>query len=326
MIIKYISHGKHVTGGYLHEKFLFESLTEYYKSNKIECNPVETRKWEFFEGFRAHLNLLFWAFKEANADINITVSRLALPVIVRNFFSNKKTLVVLHNYDPDDGKNYSLKIYYYLLFALLKFVSKNRVAIISVAHYWENYFKIKKGISSVFLFPNFFNAEAYLKYKSVQKNKSIYLGQYSNKNDKNIFELAKQLHELNYSCYFSTNDKSRVKVEPYYTIEFFEKFEDYLNKMAVCRYTLALTEINEGWNRVAHESLLVGTPVIGYERGGLGELLRGSHSLIAQNISEVYDLIKNETNMPINKDFLMQFEKVQSIKFIVPIFKFLNKS
>ncbi|MDP1726792.1 MAG: hypothetical protein Q8M15_08410 [Bacteroidota bacterium] len=325
MIIKYISHGKHVTGGYMHEKFLFETLTEYYKCNKKECNPVEKRNWEFFEGFRAHLILLFWAFKEAHADINLTVSRLALPVIIRNLFNTSKTLVVLHNYDPHDGKNISLKMYYFLLFTLLKFAPKSKVAVITVARYWENYFKIKKGVSSVFLFPNFFDSKQYVQYLLVQKNKTIYMGQYSLKNDKKIFELAKQLHQLGYSCYFSTNNKNAAKVETAYSIEFFDKFEDYLKKMASCRYTLALTVINEGWNRVAHESLLMGTQVIGYDHGGLGELLKGSNALIAQNINEVYDLIKNDVNNRINKNFLMQYEKVQSIKFIEPIVKFLNE-
>lgn len=325
MIIKYISHGKHVTGGYLHEKYLFETLAQFYKSERIECDSVEKRKWNFFEGFLAHFNLLIWAFKEGNADVNITVNRLAMPVILRNFFNTKKTLIVLHNYDPDDRKGIVLKIYFNLLFALLRYIPKNKVAIITVAHYWENYFNTKKGNASVLIFPNFFNTDIYQHIQSVQKNKSVYMGQHSIKNDKKIFELAKQLHQLGYSCFFSTNNKNDVKVETDYSIEFFDKFEDYLKKMAACRYTLALTEINEGWNRVAHESLLVGTPVIGYDKGGLGELLKGSHSLIAQNIDEVYTMIKNNASSNVNISFLMQFEKVQSIAYIEPIFKFLNR-
>jgi hypothetical protein len=35
---------------------------------------------------------------------------------------------------------------------------------------------------------------------------------------------------------------------------------------------------------LAHESILIGTPVLGYGNGGLGELLKKSHSIIVQDI------------------------------------------
>jgi hypothetical protein len=34
--------------------------------------------------------------------------------------------------------------------------------------------------------------------------------------------------------------------------------------------TVCLIKVNEGWNRLAHESILIGTPVFGYGNGGLG--------------------------------------------------------
>jgi hypothetical protein len=68
-------------------------------------------------------------------------------------------------------------------------------------------------------------------------------------------------------------------------------FDAYLSEMASSYCSLAFTKINEGWPRMVHESILVGTPVIGYDNGGLGNLLRQSNSYRVKNAQEAYDLI-----------------------------------
>jgi glycosyltransferase involved in cell wall biosynthesis len=44
--------------------------------------------------------------------------------------------------------------------------------------------------------------------------------------------------------------------------------------LAAMDVTVTIPSFEEGWSRVAHESLLAGTPVVGTDTGGLGELLR----------------------------------------------------
>ena len=83
--------------------------------------------------------------------------------------------------------------------------------------------------------------------------------------------------------------------------------------MAESEYTLALTRVNEGWNRIAHESLLVNTPVIGYVRGGLGNLLYGSGAITVHNAGEAFDaIVKKEKISSRNEYFLDHFDILKS--------------
>ncbi|MBC7382281.1 MAG: hypothetical protein H7296_04710 [Bacteroidia bacterium] len=299
-------------------------LQQYFIERETDTIITVKRKWDFFESTLSHLHLLAWAFKEGNAHINLTVSRLALPIIIRNVFNRNKTIIVWHYFDKNDGKSNALKIYYQLLFFILKLMPAKKVALITVAAFWEKFFCDQKGIKPSFLFPNFLDAEYYHYFKCSPKLNTIHLGQYSFKNDPAIFELSKQLMEAGYTCYFSTNNVEEAKTEKYFSIIYFEHFKDYVHKMAQSQYTLALTIINEGWNRVAHESLLSGTHVIGYCNGGLGDLLSGSNSIIVKNCSEVLAHIKNNKKPDINYEFLNKFNKVKAIDYLQPIIQFIT--
>ena len=200
---------------------------------------------------------------------------------------------------------------------------ENKVAIIVVAPFWLHFFKTKTGKNSVFLFPNFFEKLVYDNFNKSEKVNQIHLGQYSFKNDAQLNELAKKLHYAGYHCYFSTNNKQEAMQLAYHEICFFESFEAYLLQMAQSKYTLALTSINEGWNRVAHESLLLGTQVIGYKKGGLGDLLTGANAIIVNTIDEAYSNIINNKHQEINREFLSNFQKSDSNKRILEIIKFL---
>jgi glycosyltransferase involved in cell wall biosynthesis len=291
--INYLSHGKFKTGGFRHEKFFAEALTEYLqKDNEVELNIIRAER--SFEGFGPHLRMLAWAFGKANADVNIVVARLALPALLRNLFSKRKVFIVLHYFDERDQKKSLLAMYYRLLFALLRVFSPANATIITVADFWVAYFKNKLNDKvRVVLFPNLFDNIIYQPYQTNDKKKRIHLGQYSWKNDPLIFALAEQLHQKGYSCYFSTNDEQEAMKKAFYEVRFFPKFSDYLKHMAESLCTVCLPAINEGWNRVAHESILVGTPVVGYARGGLGQLLQESGSVVVNEASEVLDRISS---------------------------------
>lgn len=224
----------------------------------------------------------------------------------------------MHYYDDRDGKSELLKWYYKALFAIIKKSPNNKVLLVTVAQYWQNYFK-QNGLTNCMVFYNFFEPTLYKAIIGSNKKKQIHLGQYSWKNDLTIKKLAAQLHQHGYYCYFSTNQPLDVQ---YKTAEFdviYEDFNAYLKRMAESLYTLALTQINEGWNRVAHESMLVGTPVIGYHNGGLGELLKGSNAFLVNNYQEAYSIIINNESKAINHDFLNEFSATNAHSIAKPI-------
>ena len=57
-------------------------------------------------------------------------------------------------------------------------------------------------------------------------------------------------------------------------------FPGYSSLLHFCSVTLLLPGFSEGWSRIAHESLICGTPVIGNGKGGMRELLEKTHQVI----------------------------------------------
>ena len=70
---------------------------------------------------------------------------------------------------------------------------------------------------------------------------------------------------------------------------------------------LRVLNFAEGWNRVAHESFLVGTQVIGPKLGGLGDLLSGANGHIVASMEEAEAIIINQEVQLINYHFLDKF-------------------
>lgn len=318
MRIKYLSFGKIKTGGYRHESILFQSLSAYFSElGQVEAIPV--RKERYFENIFAYFTLLSWSYKQADGDINIVTVRSALPAILRNRFNKKEVWTVIHNFDPNDGKSKWMTWYYKWLFKVLIKKNDRRFKVITVSSYWNTYFKNTIGLPHTFIFPNLFDLQYYQAIATDKKNPWIHLGQLSSKNDPEIFRLAEELVKDGYYCYFSTMDEHDVRHNGNFEIIKFESFRDYLEQMARCCCTLALTEVNEGWNRVAHESLLVGTPVIGYDRGGLGDLLRESNSIIVKNIDEAYTCIRESLWVLPEKPFYDKYGLESAYKHIEEI-------
>ena len=63
--------------------------------------------------------------------------------------------------------------------------------------------------------------------------------------------------------------------------------KDYLCLLSACDVVLTMSTMTEGWNRVAHEAMLCGTPVIGSGIGGMRELLAGGEQQIVQNLAQL---------------------------------------
>lgn len=340
-VIKYISYGKYETGGYKHEIFFAEQLYQYLNKKGENVSLKIVRKNRFYTNPFDYLKLFLLGLT-ANANYNIVVARIALFAVLRNVFTQNKIYIVLHNYDKNDGKSFWLNLYYKALFFVLKSTKNKNISIVTIAPFWVEYFKQKtKNNISVFHFPNFFDGAYYEKFvqnysqferKNSQfersreqsnnvssdsyrtpldmtnrKKKQIHLGQWSFKNHLDVFEIATQLTSKGYYCYFSTNFKDFAAKTSSYEVVYFDQFENYLTQMAMSEFTLALTGINEGWNRVAHESILVGTPVIAYAKAGLLDLVNESKSIAANNIEEILQAIENK-NVQANPSLLAHYD------------------
>lgn len=316
MKINYISHGQFKTGGYRHEQMLCQSLLDYFEFSQLNNHRLEKQLTNFF----SHIKLLVWSFFKSNADINVVVLRTGISAMLRNWFNQRQVWIVLHNYDEQDNKSKTLKLYFKVLFFLLKKVSHQRFKIIAVSPFWCQYFKSQFQIKHVEWFPNLFDVSKYQSFKNNEKFPWIHLGQFSSKNDEQIFELAKRLSKDGYYCYFSTlNPETAAPNNGSYEIICFNGFLDYLSQVSHSLCTLALVKINEGWNRVAHESLLLNTPVIGYQKAGLGDLLKESNSICVKNIDEAYICIKEAVLMLPDEHFILKYDASRGKEYIQKI-------
>lgn len=317
--IKYISYGKYETGGYKHELFFAEQLHDFLNKKGEHVSLEIDRKNRFYTNHFAYLKLFLLGLT-ANSNYNIVVARIALFSVLCNIFTQNKVYIVLHNFDKNDGKSFWLNLYYEVLFLVLKNTKNKNISIITVAPFWVEFFKQKVHNNiPVFHFPNFFDNEYYSDFITVNKKKQIHLGQWSFKNHADVFEIAKQLTEQGYYCYFSTNFKDFATKTSNYEVVYFDQFENYLTQMALSEFTLALTEINEGWNRVAHESILVGTPVIAYTKAGLLNLVNESKSIAASNMEEVLQGIENK-NVQANSNLLAHYDIKNAADYLNKIF------
>ena len=318
MKIHYLSYGKYITGGFLHEKFYAESLLNLIKKRQQDVELIQIRPESYFEGPVEHLKMLIKAYQQATGDINILVSRYALPALFKALFTKNKYILVMHYEDHRDGNSVVFRWYFKLFYLLLNLFKPKNFSILTVAPFWRTYFQKKCPATAILYFPNLFDVEILQSYKQNKNAKLIHLGQWSWKNDKQIFQLAEMLYDHGYSCYFSSNKAQEAGVFKYYSIVS-ESYEAYLTRMSSAMYTIAFTAINEGWNRVAHESIIVGTPVIGFHKGGLADLLIDSNSIIVNDAENALKLILMNEKSTLNDSFINKYS-IQNIS------SFLNES
>jgi hypothetical protein len=323
--IRYLRHGITKTGGARHEEILLHSIQDELQNLGFEFKADTLIAGSIFKGL-ANLKLIAWGLRKSSADINIVVGRLALSSLIRNLFSNRKTLIVLHNFDKKDGKGFLLKKYYALLFAVLKKASKSKVAIITVSPFFQNYFSQKFPNLNVFHFPNLFEAHKYKIQTSRRNNRKILLGQYSSKMDNSVYRLAHQLKKQGYNNFFCTLRPEEAAEFENYSVKSLT-YDEYLFEMATAYCSLSLSRVLEGWPRMVHESILVGTPVIGYDKGGLGDLLRESNSYIVKNHNEALNLlITGSIEYKTSIHFINKYDISTTAQWLLPIINYiLNK-
>lgn len=268
------------------------------------------------------ITLWQYVFAHSNASLVITVQRMAIPAILKSVFTRNKVLVVFHHYD----KRENLSLFYHLnawvLFRLLS-AAPSHVRVVVVADFWIN-FLVARGVpSSVIIHvPNLFDTGRYKPHKSILKNdKQVYFGQYSAKQHASVFELVARLSEQGYECFFTTPYENETGAEKNVNVMHL-KFDEYLEKMASSSYTVCLAAFNEGWNRVAHESLLCNTSVIGNASGGLADLLNQSGQFLVADSNEAYDVITRNREREINGAFLKRYDLSQISYYAKPIIDF----
>lgn len=308
--ILYISHGETKTGGYFHESEMCRNLGAV----------TEIRFEKKYKGIWQWILLFFKAFAAANkAKTIVTVARLAWPVMLRNLASKRHIILVLHNYDPNDGKP---KLYWFLLRNYLRYISNkpHKYSLVVVSEYWKEYFRKNFGNTlNIFVYPNLFASEKYYFFRDISKKeeKLIHLGMCTEKADLKAYRnLIYALHQRGYSCYFSSSVDRHV---PDFPISYFPTHEAFLKQMARSKCTVILNRVHEGWPRLVHESFLCGTQVISTGGGGLDQLLAWGNGYKVENWKEVMPVLDADLDKSIDYSGLEQYDIRNKEAYIVPI-------
>lgn len=323
--VAHISHGVSITGGYLHEQFVFNSVCTALEKEGIAVSKHTFRTHRFFKGL-SQFTMVWKGMVHAQSDLNLVSNWMALYAIWRNLFTKRKIIITWHHHDKADARTRMTRLYMKWLIGILAKTSSKRIAIMVVSEYWRAYFRSLVSPSvDIIYFPNLFDTQYYRSFQQVKKLKQIYLGQLAFKTDEKILELAHLLNQQGYSCFFTTLDASQTGVFDDYEVLKFEHHSEYLNKVAQSEYSIAYIQLNEGWNRVAHESILVGTQVIGVDKGGLGDLLRESNSLQAGSVQDFLDIILKHQTSVVHPDFIRKYDAANQNRYSRDIIDFMKK-
>lgn len=182
-----------------------------------------------------------------------------------------------------------------LTLALLHHKLRRLDCVVVVSEYWRRYF-VGIGCKQVKVIYNAFDLDDYLvtqeemeafraKYELPGDKPIIYLG--LDKYGKGVKEALQALENLDYH-FVVTGDKEGGS--PVKKLNLSKR--EYVCLLNTADVTILMPTIEEGWSRVAHESLLCRTPVIGSGIAGMRELLEGGKQLICPKLEALPSLLE----------------------------------
>ena len=268
----------------------------------------------------------WWRMANHNPPGGIVISEPS-PIVFGKRSREAKTVAMIHHID-DDLAGSSLKHKWF--FNRLKKRLPELDLIITVSDYWENYLR-SIGCKRIKKIYNSFNPADYAinenevesfrkKYRLENDRPLIYIG--NAHKQKGAPEVYAALKNKNYQLVM-TGKENHVPELP---VKFLSlSRSEYISLLKACDVVITFSRMTEGWNRIAHEAMLCGKPVIGSGKGGMKELLEGGGQIILPDASGLPDAIEQvlvnreqyaQSGMNYVKQFDMQYFQHEWIKTI----------
>jgi len=218
-------------------------------------------------------------------------------IVVRNmdsalFFNTKhKNILVFHHYHPIAKSKLLFWYQKWVYRNLLRNIEKVDILVV-VSQYWKEYFMQKQlPVKHIKVIYNPFEIEKY------------------NKKPEKVLQAFREKYDLGTKpiVYIGNLQEEKGAVETYHALKHLDiemvasgiahidlpvkylqlTFDEYITLLQVSTVSVLMSQLKEGWNRVAHESLLCRTPVIGTGYGGMGELLEQSGQEICRKLTNL---------------------------------------
>jgi glycosyltransferase involved in cell wall biosynthesis len=268
IVLQLLRIGAKQTGGEIYELRFLDTLQEELVrlgktvDKKIRINNIG------FPGL-SKLKALFlgsWISKEA--DILICNIHTSFGVLLSKKSNNKKIILIIH-YVLERKSNLYTRFKWFLLSVLVRL---RNVSIVTISEYNKEVLLKTFKSTPIYLIYNDFDEELYKEPQNNHRDNYVILGRYGYKNSDIVYELAKVFKSKGYTPIFLTPTLESLETQDYKVIhcKTQKDYIDYLHKSCLM---ICAPNCNEGWNRMCSEALLSNLPVIGLNRGGLGEQL-----------------------------------------------------
>lgn len=280
-------------GGVIYEEQAQKILASNFS---LEIKEVDSRYFKkgYLRAPEILLNLLSLGGRK---DLWIRDSKTA---IVAPFDRTKgQKIAIIHHIDFSQSQGLGRAIDWFMEKSLYYSLRKVN-AIITVSEYWKKYF-IEKGYQNVYKIYNSFDLAEFnisdaqvadfKKRYQLEGSPIIYLG--NCQAAKGVPESYEVLKELNVRLV--TSGEPMVKID---AINLNLDRQDYLCLLKASSLSVLMSKIREGWCRTAHESMLLGTPVVGSGLGGMRELLEGGKQIVCPEFSILKENVLYVLNNP----------------------------
>lgn len=285
---------KENTGGVAYEKQIKEILE---KKSQLDTLELDSKKNNIFFFTKLKYSYQIRSFNSAKKyDTLITNKAGVYAGILKKRVPEK--ILIFHHYFAEENK-----------YPLVRLFLKNRLLsnlkkfdkVIVVSAYWKNFIAQYTDVNKIHIIYNSFDTA---KINSIKQSadKNAFRIKYNIPGDKIIVyagsaQKIKGYKEvislLDAKKYFVITSGSNDKDAEISHLHLSLDYEGYIQLLCSVDITVILSRFHEGWNRIAHESLLCGTRVIGTGIAGFGELLNNAGQFIYNNGDNLQELISN---------------------------------
>ncbi len=261
-----------MTGGNIYNRMVFDVLRQR------GYNPVEEHAYTPYHGRGyTYLNALYTYFTKTSrpGDIDIMDYSAAAWSSAR---VRGQRIVIMFHFDP--GETRKKRKHRFFFHRFLKQARGAKVIVIS--QYWKHFLE-ELGLHNIEViycaydvekYKPYLSKEEFLRKYSLPSKPIIYLGKNSIPKTFNVYRILEPLAD---DCLLITSGLAREFPGP---VHLDLDFEGYCSLLYAAGVTVTMPQFAEGWSRIAHESLICGTPVIGNGKGGMKELLERTHQLV----------------------------------------------
>ena len=238
--------------------------------------------------------LKYWQRMRAHSPKADLIIGEPYPIVFRSRSSDIPYVGMIHHIDDKLSRS-SWKHRWY--FNRLKRRLKGLDLIITVSGFWKEYLE-DIGCKNVKVIYNAFDPQDYkvseaeiLKFRKENNlhsgKKLIYAGNATRQ--KGVYDVYEELKSKDFQLLMS-GSHNQAQDLPVQYLHLGRR--DYIIMLHACDLVITMSRMTEGWNRIAHEALLCGTPVIGSGVGGMKELLNGAGQQIVTEKSKLPEVVE----------------------------------